>query len=42
MKNEGFAGCLVNACACVWVCLGEKAADRITHLKWEEPHQEVV
>ena len=31
-----------DSCAHVWVCLGGKAANWITHLKWEEPHLEVT
>ena len=29
-------------CMCTWVCLGRKAADWITYLKWEEPRQKVA
>ena len=34
-------GMFCNLCPCMWVCLGGKAADWTTHVKWEEPNQEV-
>ena len=31
-----------DSCTCMWVCLGGRDAEWITHSKREEPHQEVV
>ena len=41
--DEEWGSCEIfwDSCACMWVCLGGKAADRITHSKWEEHHNEV-
>ena len=41
-EEWGICGMFCNSCTGTWVCQGGKAADWMTHSKWEEPCQEVA